>query len=102
MSAQQLQAFIEHLKSQDDAQLKQALQAAASAQDLSAVAAVAQQAGFDVEVSDIEDHHARLTANLSDDQLSHLSGGPVLMFGEDNWIIGIGFEEKIGIGKESP
>ena len=87
MSTQQLHALISHLQSRDDAQLKQALQAAAATQDLQAVAAIAQQAGFAVEVADIENYHAQQTAELTDDQLGHLSGGAVAALTDATFMI---------------
>jgi predicted ribosomally synthesized peptide with nif11-like leader len=75
MSIQQLQAFIAHLQDDGNAQLRQSVQAEASLSNLEAVVAMAQQAGFAIEVSDIQDHHAQQTAELNDEELSESSGG---------------------------
>jgi len=75
MSIQQLQAFIAHLQDDGNAQLRQSVQAEASTSNLEAVVAMAQQAGFAIEVSDIQDYHARQTVELNDEEIGNLSGG---------------------------
>ena len=81
MSLQQLQAFIAHLQDESNAQLRQSVQTEASTSNLEAVAAMAQQAGFAVEVSDIQDYHAQQTAELNDEELGNLSGGGSMSIG---------------------
>jgi predicted ribosomally synthesized peptide with nif11-like leader len=75
MSLEQLQAFIHYTQTQNDSPLKESLQAAAAQQDLPAVAALAQTAGFAVDVEDIKEFNAQQTAELQDDQLNQSSGG---------------------------
>lgn len=75
MSLEQLQAFIHYTQTQNDSPLKEPLQAAAAQQDLPAVAALAQTAGFAVDVEDIKEFNAQQTAELQDDQLNQSSGG---------------------------
>jgi predicted ribosomally synthesized peptide with nif11-like leader len=75
MSIQELQAFIEHIKIQDDPQSKQDIKNASAAQDLQAVVAMGKNAGFSFDESDIHEFHAQLVENLSDESLEQLSGG---------------------------
>jgi len=80
MSLQQLHAFIAHLQDDGNAQLRQSVQAEASTSNLEAVVAMAQQAGFAVEVSDIQDYHAQQTAELNDEEIGNLSvGGSIVI-----------------------
>jgi predicted ribosomally synthesized peptide with nif11-like leader len=75
MSLPQLQAFIKHIHAQDNPQLNQDLKRAAAAQDLSAVVAIAMQAGFAVDEGDIQEFHAQQVIELSDADLDQASGG---------------------------
>ena len=75
MSLEQLHAFIDYLHSQAEPQLKQSLQLASVQQDLAAFAALAQQAGFGVDVNDLHEFHAQEVANLNDENLSQSTGG---------------------------
>ena len=69
MSLQQLHAFIDHIQTQANPQLKQDLGNASAAQELTTVVAIANQAAFAVDESDRHELHAQQTANLSDDHL---------------------------------
>lgn len=64
MSAEQLSAFFEKVKK--DAGLEEKLKSAA---DLDAAAAIAKEAGFDVEATDLME--------MSDDQVTDVAGGHV-------------------------
>jgi len=75
MSLEQLHLFIEYLHSQAEPQLKQSLQLASAQQNLAAFAALAQQAGFAVDVNDLHEFHAQEVANLNDENLSQSTGG---------------------------
>jgi len=70
MSKEQLEALFAKLK--DDAGLLEKLQ---GAEDLDAAVALAKEAGFDVSKADWLRHQAKLTLELSDEELEGVAGG---------------------------
>lgn len=75
MSLEQLHSYIQHIQEHADLELKQAIEAAASRQDLPAQAALAQKEGFDVSVADLEEFNASRLVELRDSDLSKAAGG---------------------------
>ena len=69
MSEEQLNAFLEKVKS--DAELQEKLKASA---DANAVVAIAKEAGFSITAEDIQSMQSA-TVELSDDELEQVAGG---------------------------
>ena len=70
MSEEQLSALLAKLK--EDAGLQEKLKSAA---DLDAAVEIAKEAGFDVSKADWLRHQAKVTLELSDEELEEVSGG---------------------------
>ncbi len=74
MSEEQLSAFLAKLK--DDVELQKKLKGAA---DLDAVLAIAKEYGFDISKAALLRHEAKMTLELTNEELESISGGSAFL-----------------------